>query len=166
MGKVLLVEPHAALQRALSLVFFPEHQVRIEEKLTPSLITDAGGEYQLLVVDVAALRENGHWSQDLSRAIKRSKLPLLWLDVNESAPPPDRARLVVVRKPLVRGAFQAALAALFSGKAASGTEKRKHPAVVGKEETTTEQAAFDFIDLVDVVEEGRPRKRKSGKQAK
>jgi hypothetical protein len=159
MGKVVLIEPHKVLQQAIALSLFPEHDVQVKEAVSPSDIS-AFGDADLLIVDAAALRENNHFSPELSRAIESAAIPTVWIDDDESARPAEREKLAVVMKPIESAAFQAALAQLLSAPGAGNERKKSAPPAERKTEKAkaTEKkpggkAEPDLIELVDAVEE-------------
>lgn len=173
MGKILLIEPQRMLRQAISLCLFPEHEVRSEQGVTGSLAASFR-DYDLLIVDGAALREKNQLTPELTRAIQECKTPTLWLEEDKPGQPLKCEKLLVVKKPIEREAFQSAVASFL---APSTTPRRRARAStppdaktdVPKRETeevpageSPEQAAFQFIDLVDVVEEP-PQPNQRGK---
>lgn len=157
MGRVLLIEPQRLLRQAISLALFPEHEVRAEDAASASTV-GSFKEYDLLIVDGAALRDKEELTPDLAQAVKDCKVPTLWLEEDEPPQLPKREKLLVLKKPIEREAFQSALAALLQPRGAQGSAggskgKREPP-------KAPRQATFEFIDLVDVVEEGPPAKEK------
>jgi hypothetical protein len=148
MSRVLLIEPHRVLQQALALSLFPEHEVRVEESIDAGMI---GGlkEVDLLIVDVAALRNAGKLTAELRRTLEAVKTPTLWID--DDAARPKRANLAVIAPPIASGSLQTAVGELLSGR----PEKPKKSAATAKvdgDETAHESGA-QLIDLVEVVEE-------------
>ena len=113
MGRILLIEPHKILRQAIALSLFPEHEVRAQNDLSPSA---AGSlkEYDLLIVDGAALQQSNQWTPELARALQACKIPTLWLEDDGSSPPPKRETLKAVRKPVERDAFLSAVARFLS----------------------------------------------------
>jgi hypothetical protein len=163
MGKVVLIEPHKVLQQAIALSLFPEHDVHVQEAVNASDI-GAFGEVDLLVVDAAALREANKLSPELNRAIENSAIPTMWIEEDESNPPPKREKLAVVVKPIESAAFQSALTALLSPSSARKEPQRKAAPAKQKIEKSkggakkaargrAEQSEADLIELVEVVEE-------------
>ena len=171
MGKILLIEPQRILRQAIGLHLFPEHEVRSEEGVTGSLV-GSFRDYDLLIVDGAALRENDKLTPELTRAIQECKTPTLWLEEDKPGQPFKREKLLVVKKPIEREAFQSAVASFLAPStipkrrdrssmppdAKTDAPKRESKKAAGQ---SSEQAAFQFIDLVDVVEEQpQPRQRR------
>lgn len=166
MVKVLLVEPEKILQQAISLALFPDHEVQVEKTLGPEA-TGALKDYDLLIIDGIALRETGQLTPDVARAIQGCKTPTLWLEEGESSHPPERDKLVVLKKPIEREAFQSALAQLLPLQAGARESRVPQPATGEKPESgkaatkkkrETKQETFGFIDLVDVVEKETTQK--------
>lgn len=171
MAKVLLIEPEKVLQQAISLFLFPEHDVKVESEAGPAV--GSLRDCDLLIVDGAALRERNQLTSELLRAVQACKTPTLWLEEEDGAQSPKRDKCVVVKKPIEKEMFQAAVAGFLSpgaarepsglatvrpgkGIASRGPSKKKPGEL-------SEQSTFQFIDLVDVVEEERPPKQ--GKKA-
>ncbi len=148
MGKILLIEPSKILRQAIALSLFPEHEVQVEEGISASGVGSLK-DYDLLIVDGAALRESDQLTPEITRAIQGCKIPTLWLEEDESSRPPKREKLLIVKKPIEKEPFQSALAGLLSPQSVS----RKAP----------QQEKFEFIDLVDVVEE--PTLTRQGRKA-
>lgn len=166
MSKILLIEPHRVLQQAISLSLCPEHEVQVEEAISSSGI-GSFKDYDLLIVDGAALREKGQLSPGVARAIQGSKIPTLWLEESESSHPPKREKLLIVKKPIEREAFQLALANLLYSqivprKGARSLVSRDTKAATAKgaskdKPKASYQETFQFIDLVDEVEGETPQ---------
>lgn len=163
MGKILLIEPQRIVRQAISLCLFPEHEVRSEEGVTGSLAASFR-DYDLLIVDGAALREKNQLTPELTRAIQECKTPTLWLEEDKPGQPLKCEKLLVVKKPIEREEFQSAVASFLAPSAipkrrvrpstppgarmdAPGRETKKAAGESSQQET------FQFIDLVDVVEE-------------
>jgi hypothetical protein len=126
--------------------------------------------YDLIVVDGAALREHGELSSEFSRALQVSKTPVVWLEEDDGSHPVKRANLVVVKKPIERELFQTAVSNLLSppqsqhGKGSapelqtSATEETPKRTTQKRAEDP-QQPSLQFIELVEVVEEGPPAKQ-------
>ncbi|MBI1993394.1 MAG: hypothetical protein HYY47_01540 [Deltaproteobacteria bacterium] len=169
MGKVLLIEPQKILQQAISLFLFPEHEVRVEDEAGAAV--GSFKDYDLVIIDGDALREHNRLTAEVLRAVQGCKTPTLWLEEEAASQAPKRDKLVVVKKPLEKGTLEAAVGDFLSpgpsrerggaatpGRAgASKGASKKNPA------EQTEQSAFQFIDLVEVVDEEAPPKQ--GKKA-
>ncbi len=173
MGKILLIEPSKILRQAIALSLFPEHEVQVEEGISASGVGSLK-DYDLLIVDGAALRESDQLTPEITRAIQGCKIPTLWLEEDESARPPKREKLLIVKKPIEKEPFQSALAGLLSpqsvsrkapGSLVSVSGEAKRPKVAAKKSRAEapQQEKFEFIDLVDVVEE--PTLTRQGRKA-
>ena len=168
MSKILVIEPHKILQRAIAVSFFPEHEVQITDKF-PDMNALEQRFYDIVVIDAGALRETNPVGE-LNRRVQEWQIPTIWLDETISTVAPARDRLVVLRKPIIKNDLIAALAQC-QGKTstmppASATQQVQK--VRGKEvlasagpEADSERKKGRIIELVDVVEEGAVRKRDS-----
>ena len=171
MGKILLIEPQKILQQAISLFLFPEHEVRVEDEAGAGV--SSFKDYDLVIIDGAALREHNRLTAEVLRAVQGCKTPTLWLEEEAASQAPKRDKLVVVKKPLEKGALEAAVGDFLSpglsrdrgGTAtpAPGRGGVSKGALKKKPQEQTEQSAFQFIDLVEVVDEETPPKQ--GKKA-
>ena len=173
MGKVFLIEPLKVLRQAISLSLFPEHDVMVEGDIGASQVASFK-DYDLLIVDAAALRERNRLTPDIIQAIQGCKTPTVWLEEDPSSHTVKREKLVIVKKPIEKEPFQLAVAGLLSppghakernGSLVTATAKGgafKGTAKKGGGESL-EQSAFRFIDLVDVVDDQPPPKQ--GKKA-
>lgn len=172
MGKILVIEPQKILQQAISLSLFPEHEVQVKDNVASEV--GSFKEYDLLIVDGAALRESNVSMAEVIRAIQGSKTPTLWLEDDTTSQTPKRDKCLVIKKPIEKETFQSALAGLlFPGgpaaerrgfPAAAFTERSvSQPAPKKKDAEAVDQSDFQFIDLVEVVEEEHPPKQ--GKKA-
>ena len=168
MGKVFLIEPLKVLRQAITLFLFPEHDVTGKGDIGASEVAGFK-DYDLLIVDAAALRERNSLTPDIIRAIQGCKTPTVWLEEDPSSHTVKREKLVIVKKPIEKEPFQLAVAALLSppghareriGSLVAATSKGTAKKGSGE---TSEQSAFRFIDLVDVVDDKPPPKQ--GKKA-
>jgi hypothetical protein len=171
MSKILLVEPQKILRQAISLALFQQHDVQVEKSLEASQLASLN-DYDLLIIDGAALREGKQLNAEITCAIQGCKTPTLWLEEVGASQAPKREKLLVVRKPIEREPFQSAVEGFLSGETSPKKGARPSSPVLGakpaglKRETrkagaSPEQGSFGFIDLVDVVEENAsPRQEK------
>jgi len=179
MGKILLVEPSRILRQAIRLSLFPENEVRVEERITDSK-AESLEEYDLVILDGPELREHGWWSPELDQTIERSGAAVLWLEDEDGVQTSKQEKQLILKKPIVREALQTAVASFFSPsgpekkqsrrsappedkpRATEKTEAEEPPAVSSLQET------FEFIDLVDAVEEdsASQQPRKSARKSK
>ncbi|SRR5713226_1519999 len=173
MSKILLIEPHKLLRQAITLSLFPEHEVEVREN-PKGLPMESLANYDLVVVDAAALRASGQLSPDLSRAIQGSRARVVWLEEDGETQGVKRENVVVVKKPIERESFHAALNRFLSPQSSRAVEK-SGPSAAAKTKTDTpkkaakksrdegpQQATLQFIDLVDVVEESSAKKERKG----
>lgn len=168
MGKVFLIEPLKVLRQAITLSLFPEHDVMGKDDIGASEVAGFQ-DYDLLIVDAAALRERNRLTPDIIRAIQGCKTPTVWLEEDPSSHTVKREKLVIVKKPIEKEPFQLAVAGLLSppghakeriGSLVAATSKGTAKKGSGE---TSEQSDFRFIDLVDVVDDKPPPKQ--GKKA-
>lgn len=145
------------LQRAFAVSFCPEHQVELSATIpaSPGLAN-----YDALVIDAAAIREDAGSGGNLDDVARAWSIPTVWLEESD-APAPSRRNLVVVRKPIGRDGLLAALTRCRESE--SSLAPPEHSAVVagsamahaqaGVASDKGERAQAPIIDLVDVVEE-------------
>lgn len=174
MSRVLLIEPQKILQQAISLFLFPEHEVRVEEEAGAAAASFK--DYDLLIIDGAALRDSDRLTPEILRAVQSCGTPTLWLEEEEGVPSPKRDKLVVVKKPLEKEALEAAVGGFLSSGPSRERERsakrRGTPealqSAAKQPAESPEQSAFEFIDLVEVVDEaGAPKQgRKTPRKSK
>jgi hypothetical protein len=162
MIKILLIEPDKMLRQALTMALFPDFQINWAQKLPDS----APRGFDALIIDAAALREGEPMPKAAIERASKWNLPMVWLESGKSPQPALARRCVRVNRPLTKDALRSALARCLSGDAepisdesadsmrAAMDAKRKQP-----NSTKTEGAgdSGNFIELVDVVEEGIAR---------
>lgn len=167
MGKILLIEPQKILRQAIGLALFPDHEVKVEEDIARDI--GSSKDYDLLIVDGAALRESNRLTPEAIRVIQSCKTPTLWLEEDPASHMIKREKLVVLKKPIERETFQSALNGLLPSPAQSRERRGSLVAAAGKGSAAaarkkpgeaSDQSAFQFIDLVDVVEEEPPSKQR------
>lgn len=169
MGKILLIEPQKILRQAIGLALFPDHEVKVEEDIARDI--GSSKDYDLLIVDGAALRESNRLTPEAIRVIQSCKTPTLWLEEDPASHTIKRDKLVVLKKPIERETFQSALNGLLPSPAQSRERSGSLVAAAGKGSAAkaaarkkpgeaSDQSAFQFIDLVDVVEEEPPSKQR------
>jgi len=174
MGRILLIEPQKILQQAISLFLFPEHEVQVAEEAGSAAASFK--DYDLLIIDGAALRESDRLTPEMLRVVQGCGTPTLWLEEEEWAPSPKRDKFVIVKKPLEKEALEAAVGGFLSS--GPSRDRGRPPQSRGKAQASLaaatkpaaqspEQPTFEFIDLVEVVDEavspkqGRKSPRKS-----
>ncbi|MGH7831394.1 MAG: hypothetical protein ACREP8_14580, partial [Candidatus Binatia bacterium] len=140
-----------------------QYEVRAEETLGAPLLAAITG-YDLLIIDGAALREDKQLTAELTRAIQDCKTPTLWLEDAGAAQAPKREKLMVLQKPIEKEPFHSAVDGFLSGETSprTGTKPSQAPGPKAaatkrepkkKDAAQTEQGSFQFIDLVDAIEE-------------
>jgi hypothetical protein len=135
MSTILVIEPRKILQHATALALFPDHDARM---MTTVPETEALIDCAAVIVDAAVLRETGGLPAPAMRALEKWDTPMVWID-GDSPAPPNRDKLIVVKRPVSRTAMREALVqclAKGAGKAPTGTAENER----------------DVIELVDVVE--------------
>lgn len=159
MSKILIVEPHKMLQRAMALAFFPDHEVELTDTFPEAWVLQ--NSYDLIVIDAASLREKNGPGDEMS-LVQSWRIPTIWLEEADSAYEPVREKLVILRNPLSKNDLVSAMAGLISASTpATGPDfsGKDNDARVAK---NTIDAAPDgglhaqqsgIIELVDVVEE-------------
>lgn len=171
MSKILLIEPHKILRQAIALCLYPEHEIEVQENAKGLSVESLAG-YDLIVVDGVALREIGQLSAELSRAIEGTRAKVFWLEEGDGPRPVKSENLVVVKKPIDREAFQAAVTNCLSPPQKARETKSAAPASATTREGPAKrtkrraedprQPTLQFIDLVEVVEEepsAKPERR-------
>jgi hypothetical protein len=174
MSRILVIQPHKMLQHAFSVALFPEHQVQVMEK-----IPDAAAlkDVDLVIVDAAALRQQASLAQRELSEVQSWKTPTIWIDKDADSQAPTREKLVLLQAPsgkdlLVR-AMAECLGPLDTGKQAanpirSGAASLASTTGMAKPQgdTAATNAEENFIELVEVVEEGSARERSKAPQKK
>ena len=162
MGKILLISPKRILNQAISLYLFPQHDVQVKSSLE-EIDPKALQEYDLLIVDAPAGADSKSGTE-VTRSIQKLKTPTLWLEGDGSTHPPKRERILSLKMPIEREAFQKALDDLLatnkpakgkSGSQGGGGAGGQAPKNRGgrSEAKSQEGESSQFIDLVDIVEE-------------
>jgi DNA-binding NtrC family response regulator len=170
MSRIFLVEPRAILRQAISLALFPDHEVQLAASF-PDSNGSVTPEFDLIIIDSAALSETGKSSSALLQKLQDWKIPTIWIDdtgERQAAPP---GKIVVLKNPILKDALQSAIKKFLEGSAANQNGTAVMPA---KERMATKEArtapasqatAPQIIELVDVVAEP-PERRKSRAQEK
>jgi hypothetical protein len=149
MGKILLISSKRILNQAVSLYLFPQHDVQVKSSLE-EIDPKALQECDLLIVDAPG-GTDGKSDTEVTRSIQKLKTPTLWLEGDGSIPPPKRKRILSLKMPIEREAFQKAMDDLLSTNKPS-KEKSGSQGGGGREGKSPEGES-QFIDLVDIVEE-------------
>ena len=168
MSKILVVEPHKILQRAIAVSLFPEHGVELADTIPASAAGAIKG-YDAVVIDAAALRERNELSSAARRAVQGWHVPIVWIEDRETPSVPLADKVVVVRKPIVKNelilaltqCLRASTAAPITGKTTASDQESKastsHAAKTIRAKTGADEKDARIIELVDVVAEAPAR---------
>jgi len=174
MSKILLIEPQKMLQQAIVLSLFPEHEVQLKGDLSGNSVS-AAKDFDLVIIDAAALREANALGGQSSGTIQGWEAPIIWIDEAGGSPTPGRKKVVALNRPIERMALQSAVAECLgtaststpTGMTALAEKSERRPAA---KETGTSAAAdvadAQVIELVDVVEEGKNKAGQPQKKTK
>src|SRR5215510_4743398 len=108
MSRILVVEPRSMLGQAISLALFPDHEVQMAALWSGSHATLAK-EFDLVIIDAAALRAANTFSSRLIRAVESWTVPTIWIDDTGAREPPPRDGLVVLTGPIQKERLQSAV---------------------------------------------------------
>ena len=108
MSRILVVEPRNILRQAIGLALFPDHEVQMAAWLSDSHATVAQ-EFDLVIVDAAALRATNTLNSQLVRAVQSWKVPTIWIDDTGARQAPARDKLVVLTGPIQKESLQSAV---------------------------------------------------------
>ncbi len=161
MSRILVVQPIKMLQQAFVIALFPEHHVRVLEKIPEA---EPAAETDLVIVDAAALCERGSLPAQDVRAVQSWRIPVLWIGteaVSGLAASKNLARLSApVKREELRSAVTEGLRAPPDHRSAQRAEKRSGSIVAAKKKTSEPKLDSadgdhdrEIIDLVDVIEE-------------
>jgi hypothetical protein len=169
MSKILVVEPRKILQQAIRLALCPDHEVQLDANLSdqePSAIKN----FDLAIIDAAALRDVNVLGTQLLRAVQKWKIPKIWIDEAERVQAPGRDKLMVLTKPIQRETLQSAVATCLGAGSSSKQNGTARLSVKGATGATAKDsrtpAVAPIIELVDVVEEPPERKSHNQQQRK
>jgi hypothetical protein len=163
MSKILVVQPHRMLQQAIAVSLFPEHEVQVTEAVPESLATE---DFDVVIVDAASLQETSGLAPQTMRVVQNWKVPTIWIEGIDPSQTPKREKLVLMKRPLARETLQSSLAECLgtsSGSKRNGTVSAQAQETRRSSEGAAEQEA-EFIELVDVVEEGPGRRTRKNQQ--
>jgi hypothetical protein len=170
MGRILVVEPGKIMQHAIGLALFPDHEIQVTGLLSDSTAA-AVKEFDLVIIDSAALRESEILGAQSLRAVQGWKVPTIWIDDAGGSQAPDRDKLVILTTPIQKHTLQTAVAKCLDISSADQNGITSIPAkerMATKEAKTaavSQEASPQIIELVDVVEEP-PERRKNKTQQK
>jgi hypothetical protein len=176
MSKILVIEPQKILQQAIVLSLFPEHDVRLSadflEQATP------GKDFDLVIIDAAALRQANALTEPLLGAVQDWKMPTIWIQDGGGPPVPRGGKFVALSRPIQKHALQSAVAECLAtspistrnGPGKVSAERRPSSSTTRAEEVTNAPASDvsepRVIELVDVVEEESEPKTSKTRQRK
>ena len=168
MSRILVVEPRNILRQAIGLALFPDHEVQMAAWLSDSDATVAQ-EFDLVIVDSAALRATNTLNSQLVRAVQSWKVPTIWIDDTGARQAPARDKLVVLTGPIQKESLQSAVTKCLGISSAKQNSTTSIPAKVPmatkepRTATASQGTAPQIIELVDVVAEPS-ESRKTKKQ--
>lgn len=155
MSKILIVEPRRMLQQAMALVLAPDYELRFVARI-PAVEDRSITEYDVVVVDVASLREqNGLGAQEIS-VLRDSGVSTLWIEDGDTGIVPKAGKEVIIQKPMERNALLSAVAKCVNPISPNGetfTQQKTNPATTKPGKKESEADGTPVIELVDVVEE-------------
>jgi DNA-binding LytR/AlgR family response regulator len=166
MSRILVIQPHKMLQHAFSVALFPEYQVEVME-----MIPDAAAvkNFDLVIVDAAALRQRDSLATRELSDVQNWKTPTIWIDAAAAAQAPTSEALMVIDQPISKDALQKALAECL-GRVNAAKQSVNANQVESPSATKGNSAATDVesqvIDLVEIVEEGSAREKSKAPQHK
>lgn len=174
MAKILLIQPHKMLQQAIVLALFPEHHVKVSEKIPEA---EPGGEVDLVIIDHAALCERDAAVTGDFRAVESWRLPVIFIGpaaVDDKATSKKRRQL---NMPFQRDDLRTAVADSLGSGDQRRSRSRKSPLlssaspVPAMEKTSAAESGGiipdngkEVIELTDVFEEA-PAHDNSGMEA-
>ena len=171
MSRILVVEPRNILRQAISLALFPDHEVQTATFLSESNAAVAK-EFDLVIIDSAALRETSNSSSQLIRTVQGWKVPTIWIDDTGGRQAPAYDNLVVLTRPIQKDTLQSAVAKCLG---ISSSKQNGTAGMLAKERMATKEASTaavpqvagpQVIELVDVVAEPPERKKSKKQQTK
>lgn len=161
MSRILLIEPDRMLRHALTIALFPEHRVESAHAVPDAATKD----FDLLIVDAAALHKRNLLSAREGERLKAWKLPVLWFGADGALPQSDRHRWVRLKPPLTKEILRQAVAQCLAASADAAKVIVAQPAPLPvdapaipkpkarKKKTAEVDDGKIFIELVDIVEE-------------
>jgi DNA-binding NtrC family response regulator len=170
MSRILVIEPRNVLRQAISLALFPDHEVQTATFLSDSNVAIAK-EFDLVIIDSAALGETSNSSSQLIRTVQGWKVPTIWIDDTGGDQAPADQRVVLTR-PIQKDTLQSAVAKCLG---MSSSKQNGITSIAVKERMTTKEATTvavsqvrgpQVIELVDVVAEPPARKKSKKQQSK
>jgi DNA-binding NtrC family response regulator len=164
MSRVLVVETRNLLRQAISLALFPDHEVQFAASLSDSNAAVAK-EFDLIIIDSAALRETGNSISEILHKLQGWKVPTVWIDDSAARQATSHDKLVVLTRPIQKDALLSAITKCLHESFSKENGAENIPARERKatEEARTtaapEAAGPQIIELVDVVAEPPERSK-------
>lgn len=161
MSRIFVVQPHRMLQQAVIVALFPEHQVRVSDKIPeaePSPYAD------LVIIDAGALRDRGCLSAGDIRALQSWQIPIVWIGseaFGDSAPPKNRLQITApLKRDELRAAVTECLRSSLVEQAAPGPARKPAEVLLVRKKTAGRKPdravavnRQEIIELVEVIEE-------------
>jgi hypothetical protein len=143
------------------MALFPEHELTMLDVL-PKTAPIEPKEFDAMVVDIAALLECDSLTGRDLKLLQGCDIPLVLIGADDSAEIAEREKLVRITRPVTKESLQRALADCLSGAAPLRAEiaNPAEPAIKPKAKARKPKVpapahpAINYIELVDVVEEG------------
>jgi len=140
------------------MALFPEHELTMLDAL-PKTVSK---EFDAMIVDIAALRECDSLTGRDLKMLQSFDIPLVLIAADGAAEIAVREKLVRITRPVTKESLQRALADCLSGAAslraeiANPAELAIKPKAKARKPKVPARAlpAINYIELVDVVEEG------------
>ena len=171
MSRILVIEPRNVLRQAISLALFPDHEVQTATFLPESNAAIAK-EFDLVIIDSAALRETKTLNSQILRTVQGWKVPTIWIDDTGGRQASARDNLVMLTGPIQKDTLQSAVAKCLG---ISSSKQNGTAGMLAKERMPTKEATTvavsqvrgpQVIELVDVVAEPPARKKSKKQQTK
>jgi DNA-binding response OmpR family regulator len=162
MSKIFVIQPHKMLQHAIIAALFPEHDVKVVEKISEG---EPLAEADLAIVDAGALRARGLLTTGAIRALQQWRVPVILigaeiLDDASTFKGCPRLAAPIKREELratVAGALRSSTAAVTDtaafAKPATPSRAAKQKASESKRDGADSGNSKEVIDLVDIIEE-------------
>jgi DNA-binding NtrC family response regulator len=165
MSRILVVEPRNILRQAISLALFPDHEVQFVALLSDSNVVVAK-EFDLVIIDSAALSEIGNSSTEILKRLQGWKIPTIWIDDTGRGQIPAHDKLIVLTSPIQKDTLQSAITKCLDRSPSEQSGTARTPATERRATREARNVAAQqavgpqIIELVDVVAEP-PARRKS-----
>ena len=160
MSRIFFVQPNKVLQQAVIVALFPEHQVRVFDKIPE---TEPSAHADLVIIDGGALRDRGWLSAGDIRAVQSWQIPTVWIGAEASedrAAAKNRAQLTApLKRDELRAAVTESLRSSLEQPAAKPAVKvprapsAKKKTAAPNPDSLVADHGRDVIELVEVIEE-------------